>query len=85
MQSWITELKQLGPQNIVLAIAGNKSDLEQQRKVRRTLCWDWAELGSHNGVVCVHVHVCACERACVRVHVCVNECTCKSPGISGNR
>lgn len=33
MQTWITELKQLGPQNIVLAIAGNKSDLEDQRRV----------------------------------------------------
>ena len=34
MQTWITELKQLGPQNIVLAITGNKSDLEAKRKVR---------------------------------------------------
>ena len=33
MQTWITELKQLGPQNIVLAITGNKSDLEEKRKV----------------------------------------------------
>ena len=33
MQTWITELKQLGPQNIVLAIAGNKSDLENERQV----------------------------------------------------
>lgn len=33
MQTWITELKQLGPQNIVLAIAGNKSDLENDRQV----------------------------------------------------
>lgn len=34
MQTWITELRQLGPQNLVLAIAGNKVDLESQRKVR---------------------------------------------------
>lgn len=33
MQTWISELKQLGPPNIVLAIAGNKSDLEQERRV----------------------------------------------------
>jgi Ras-related protein Rab-22 len=35
MQTWITELKQLGPQNIVLAITGNKCDLEEKRKVSR--------------------------------------------------
>lgn len=33
MQTWITELRQLGPQNLVLAIAGNKLDLEDQRQV----------------------------------------------------
>ena len=33
MQTWITELRQLGPQNLVLAIAGNKSDLKEQRQV----------------------------------------------------
>ena len=38
MQTWITELKQLGPQNIVLAITGNKSDLEQARKVCVCAC-----------------------------------------------
>lgn len=35
MQTWITELKQLGPPNIVLAIAGNKNDLESERRVGR--------------------------------------------------
>ena len=33
LQEWITELHRLGPQNIVLAIAGNKSDLEDKREV----------------------------------------------------
>ena len=33
MQTWITELRQLGPQNLVLAIAGNKLDLEASRQV----------------------------------------------------
>jgi len=33
MQTWITELRQLGPQNLVLAIAGNKLDLDHQRQV----------------------------------------------------
>ena len=34
LQEWITELHRLGPQNIVLAIAGNKCDLEDKREVR---------------------------------------------------
>ncbi len=33
MQTWIAELRQLGPQNLVLAIAGNKVDLESTRQV----------------------------------------------------
>lgn len=35
MQTWIAELRQLGPQNLVLAIAGNKVDLESSRQVSR--------------------------------------------------
>lgn len=34
LKNWVKELKQLGPDNIVIAIAGNKSDLEEKR-VRR--------------------------------------------------
>lgn len=34
MQTWITELRQLGPQNLVLAITGNKLDLESARQVQ---------------------------------------------------
>lgn len=36
MQTWITELRQLGPQNLVLAIAGNKLDLDKKREVFKT-------------------------------------------------
>lgn len=32
LQEWITELQRLGPPNIVLAIAGNKCDLEENRE-----------------------------------------------------
>jgi GTPase SAR1 family protein len=31
LKNWVKELKQLGPDNIVIAIAGNKSDLEDKR------------------------------------------------------
>ena len=33
LQRWIAELQRLGPQNIVLAIAGNKCDLKENREV----------------------------------------------------
>lgn len=33
LQEWITELRRLGPPNIVLAIAGNKCDLEEKREI----------------------------------------------------
>ena len=33
LQNWVNELKQLGPENIVIAIAGNKSDLEEERDI----------------------------------------------------
>uniref|UniRef100_A0A1X7TAS0 Uncharacterized protein n=1 Tax=Amphimedon queenslandica TaxID=400682 RepID=A0A1X7TAS0_AMPQE len=33
LQDWIAELHRLGPPNIVLAIAGNKCDLEDKREV----------------------------------------------------
>ena len=40
LQEWITELHRLGPPNIVLAIAGNKCDLEDKREVRHDrLVW----------------------------------------------
>lgn len=33
LKNWVKELKQLGPDHIVIAIAGNKSDLEHKREV----------------------------------------------------
>ena len=33
LRDWIRELQKLGPSNIVLAIAGNKCDLEDNREV----------------------------------------------------
>ncbi|RLO12541.1 hypothetical protein DYB28_014328, partial [Aphanomyces astaci] len=33
LKNWVKELKQLGPDNIVIAIAGNKSDLDDKREV----------------------------------------------------
>ena len=33
LQDWIKELNRLGPPDIVLAIAGNKCDLEDKREV----------------------------------------------------
>ena len=33
LKNWVRELQQLGPENIVLAICGNKSDLEDKREV----------------------------------------------------
>jgi len=33
LKNWVRELQQLGPENIVLAVCGNKSDLEEKREV----------------------------------------------------
>ena len=33
LKSWISELARHGPSDIVLAIAGNKADLTEQRQV----------------------------------------------------
>jgi len=33
MKTWVNELKQAGPEDIVLAVAGNKCDLEEKRQV----------------------------------------------------
>lgn len=33
LKNWVRELKSLGPENMVLSIAGNKSDLESKREV----------------------------------------------------
>ena len=39
MKSWIRELKEKGPKNIVIAIAGNKIDLEDEREVSSEGRW----------------------------------------------
>merc|ERR1712146_135119 len=43
LQGWINELQQLGPQNIVIAIAGNKSDLKHLREVETSTAQRYAE------------------------------------------
>ena len=50
MQTWITELRQLGPQNLVLAITGNKLDLESARQV-----------SLKNNNILLYVRVCTCS------------------------
>ena len=35
-KSWVKELQRRGDPNVVIALAGNKADLEQRRKGRRT-------------------------------------------------
>jgi Ras-related protein Rab-22 len=42
LKDWIAELRAQGPQDIVLAIAGNKSDLEQERQVSREEAEEYA-------------------------------------------
>ncbi|DBA04266.1 TPA: hypothetical protein N0F65_009501 [Lagenidium giganteum] len=43
LKNWVKELKQLGPDNIVIAIAGNKSDLEDKREVPASQARAYAE------------------------------------------
>ena len=31
LKNWVRELQQLGPENIVIAVCGNKADLEEKR------------------------------------------------------
>lgn len=45
LKTWINELQRHGPDGIVLAIAGNKSDLEEKRMVRRH---EGEEVAEHN-------------------------------------
>lgn len=35
LKNWVRELKQLGPENIVLAVCGNKADQEAERQVSK--------------------------------------------------
>ncbi|XP_035680122.1 ras-related protein Rab-22A-like [Branchiostoma floridae] len=43
LKDWIRELKQYGADNIVLAIAGNKCDMEDLREVSTRMASDYAE------------------------------------------
>lgn len=38
LQNWVRELQQLGPENIILAVCGNKSDLVDKRVCSAFLC-----------------------------------------------
>ena len=58
LQEWITELNRLGPANIVLAIAGNKCDLEETREVSE---WGMLSLSLSLSLSHTHTHT-------VRVH-----------------
>lgn len=42
MQSWIQELRQLGPPSLVLAITGNKLDMEESRQVQKKTAEEYA-------------------------------------------
>mmetsp|Transcript_25758 Transcript_25758/g.43696 ORF Transcript_25758/g.43696 Transcript_25758/m.43696 type:complete len:207 (+) Transcript_25758:28-648(+) len=43
LQDWVTELNNNGPPGLVLAICGNKSDLEDDRMVGRSVGQEYAE------------------------------------------
>jgi len=43
LKNWVNELKQLGPKNIIIAIAGNKNDLEDQREVEEWKAKEYAD------------------------------------------
>ncbi|XP_066288862.1 ras-related protein Rab-22A-like [Branchiostoma lanceolatum] len=50
LKDWIRELKQYGADNIVLAIAGNKCDLEDLREVSTRTASEYAE--ENNAIFC---------------------------------
>lgn len=43
LKNWVKELQQLGPEHIVIAIAGNKSDLVDKREVPSETAKDYAD------------------------------------------
>lgn len=43
LQTWINELQEQGPENIVIAIAGNKCDLDSEREVETEAARSYAE------------------------------------------
>ena len=50
MVHWVEELKQRAPPNIVIAIAGNKCDLENQRAVRQETVDEYLKLLEEAGI-----------------------------------
>jgi GTPase SAR1 family protein len=47
VKNWVKELKSLGPENIVIAIAGNKADLTDNRAVETAAAAEYArEIGA---------------------------------------
>ena len=62
-QSWVKELHNLGPENIVIVLVGNKCDLESERVSRHCPGLD--------PVCCMCVCVAVCVAVCVRVSVSV--------------
>ena len=56
LQEWITELNRLGPANIVLAIAGNKCDLEETREVSEG--WSLLSLSSSSPTNSLSLSLC---------------------------
>ena len=43
LKNWVQELQSLGPENIVIALAGNKCDLADQRAVEREVSQAYAD------------------------------------------
>jgi len=43
LQRWVTELKNSGPPNLVIALAGNKADLSEHRQVEKQSADDYAK------------------------------------------
>ena len=43
LQNWIKELRQCGPEGIIIAIAGNKADLEDKREVQSDMAKRYAQ------------------------------------------
>ena len=50
LQNWIKELRQLGPEDIVIVIAANKCDLDDQREVETETARAYARSVAQSGV-----------------------------------
>eukprot|EP00698_Gefionella_okellyi_P016848 TRINITY_DN4858_c0_g1_i1.p1 TRINITY_DN4858_c0_g1~~TRINITY_DN4858_c0_g1_i1.p1 ORF type:complete len:203 (+),score=36.55 TRINITY_DN4858_c0_g1_i1:86-694(+) len=43
LQTWVKELREKGPENIIMTVVGNKSDLESQRQVSSAQAKEYAD------------------------------------------